>query len=379
MGSLMKRSTVTLWALALLLVTSWGQKTLGQKKAAAPTPLLSTSLSSGVVVEIAGKPVTWKDLRENYPHRAYQLEKEIHQKLYGLASEHYLKHYFENLGRSSGLNEEQAKEKYLLERTQISDAELKQQVEQYKDHPQLKGKSEAEIMKSVRPHIEQQKAGHVLRQLLQEAMLKKQFKFLWPEPVEGTYDMVFAADEHVRYGPEAGDIKPMGCKGDACPVTVVEYSEFQCPYCARVLPDTTKIMREYKGKIRWIVRDLPLDFHERAVPAAIAAGCAGEQGKFWHMYFKLFENQRSLSDKDFVKYAKQLGIYNSKFKDCQANPDAQMERIDRNLAEARRLDVNGTPAFFINGRRFSGALPYGQFKTVIEEELASRSKAKGKG
>ena len=153
---------------------------------------------------------------------------------------------------------------------------------------------------------------------------------------------------------------------------MVEYSEFECPFCARVMPDIKRLLTEYKGKIRWVVRDFPLSFHQRAKPAAIAAICAGEQGKFWHMYSKLFENQTKLGDSDFVTYAKAIGVYNDKYKKRVDSPAEALARIDRNMATGMKHGVSGTPAFFINGRRLSGALPYAQFKQVFESELSAK-------
>ena len=348
---------------------------LAQEKATLPT-----SKDGGqVVFSHKGKQVTVEDLKKEFPNTIFQIEKEAFEKLHQLAGDYYLRKYFEELGKKSKITADQAREKFLKEKGQLSDEELKAAVEQFKDHPNLKGKSKNEMKEVVGQSLKNQKESQALAQVFHEAMGKGELEFLWPLPQEAIYDVpVTADDKHVRYGPGYDDIKPMGCEGDQCPITVVEYSEFQCPYCARVLPTVKRLLEEYKGKIRWVVRDLPLEFHDRAIPAAIAAGCAGEQNKFWHMYHKLFENQRNLSDRDFVKYAKDLGIYNSKFKDCQANSDAQNERIQRNMNGARKLEVRGTPAFFINGRRFSGAIPYERFKVAIEYELGLADKKSDK-
>ena len=134
-------------------------------------------------------------------------------------------------------------------------------------------------------------------------------------------------------------------------------------------------MAEYKGQVRWIVRDFPLSFHDRARPAAVAAKCAHKQGKYWDMYFKLFENQRSLSDKDFEKYAKDIKVDFKKWRACVKNPSSVMALIDANFQSGQKVGVTGTPAFFINGKRLSGAQPYEKFKEVFEEELKAKRKS----
>ena len=154
----------------------------------------------------------------------------------------------------------------------------------------------------------------------------------------------------------------------------MEYSEFQCPFCSKVVPDTKRILAEYKGKIRWIVRDFPLSFHDRAKPAAIAAKCAAEQGKYWNMYSQLFDNQRNLGDSDLKSYADKIGLDKGKYDQCVANPGPMEAKIEKNMQTGMALGVSGTPAFFINGRRLSGAMPYSEFKRIIDDELSGKKK-----
>ena len=128
-------------------------------------------------------------------------------------------------------------------------------------------------------------------------------------------------------------------------------------------------MKEYKGKIRWVVRDFPLDFHDRARPAAIAAHCAAEQGKYWFMYKTLFENQKNLQDADLEKYASSIkGLDIEKWKSCLKNPTI-VSTIDKNIASGMKFGVNGTPAFYINGKKLEVGMNYEAVKAKIKEEL----------
>lgn len=341
----------------------------GEEKASARGTIIGGD-SQRVVTVIKGKPYTLSQLKKEFPHAVHQLEKKIYAELQEITAKLYIKSHFESQGSKLGMSGDQAQEKFLADEVKISNKELKEYAARYRTHPSFYGRSEREVLEMVRPQLEGEKRSMVIGDLVNKAMMNNTIRYLWPQPDEVRYELVITDEDHVRYGPSPDDIVPKGCEGDSCQITVVEYSEFQCPYCAKVVDDVTQIMKEYQGKIRWIVRDFPLDFHDRAIPASIAAGCAGEQGKFWHMYYKLFENQRKLSDSDFVKYAKGLGIYNAKFKDCQANADGQLARIDRSMASAKKLEVSGTPGFFINGKRFSGVIPYAIFKSEIEAALA---------
>jgi protein-disulfide isomerase len=160
------------------------------------------------------------------------------------------------------------------------------------------------------------------------------------------------------------------------PVTIVEFSDFECPFCKRVEPTLDKVMKEYKGRVNLYFRDFPLEFHQKAKPAAHASRCAGEQGKYWEYHRKLYDKQE-LGDENYLKYATELKLDVDKFKKC--NEEQRFEAsIKKDLEEGQKLGVTGTPGFFINGVFISGAQPYEKFKSVIDEELKT-SKTKGSG
>jgi protein-disulfide isomerase len=168
------------------------------------------------------------------------------------------------------------------------------------------------------------------------------------------------------YKAEVGSAPVKGPK-DAL-VTIVQYSDFQCPFCSRVEPTIDQVMKEYAGKVRVAWRNMPLPFHNNAKPAAIAAMAANQQGKFWQMHDILFKNQQNLGSADLEKYAQEIGLNMSKFK--AALEDKKLaEQIDADAAAGGKIGARGTPAFFINGRFLSGAQPFDRFKALIDEEL----------
>jgi protein-disulfide isomerase len=132
-------------------------------------------------------------------------------------------------------------------------------------------------------------------------------------------------------------------------------------------------MDEYKGEVRVVFKNNPLGFHNRAMPAALAAGAAGRQGKFWEFHDKLFENQRDMTDENFDKWAKELGLNVAQFKKDMEDP-ALKKLIEEEQAQGIKLGARGTPAFFINGRFLSGAQPFPAFKTIIDEEMKKADK-----
>ncbi|MEW5741561.1 MAG: thioredoxin domain-containing protein [Myxococcota bacterium] len=152
-------------------------------------------------------------------------------------------------------------------------------------------------------------------------------------------------------------------------VTIVEFSDYQCPFCSRAHNTITQLEKDYEGKIRVVMKQHPLDFHPRAKPAALAALAAGEQGKYWEMHNLLFANQQGgLEDSNFEQYAKQLGLNVEKWKADMQLPKFQAQ-ISKDTALAMQIGATGTPAFFINGRKLSGAQPIENFKRIIDEEL----------
>ena len=176
-------------------------------------------------------------------------------------------------------------------------------------------------------------------------------------------------------------------KGDLnAPVTIIEFSDFQCPYCGRFFKSTlTEIERDYikTGKVRYVFRDFPLDFHKQAPKASEAANCAGEQGKYWEMHDKLFENQNALMVDKLRQYAAEVGLESGPFDAC-LDSGKYAEEINRDVEDGKKAGVSGTPSFFIGksqgpgkeitGKRIVGARPYESFKQVIDQILADQGK-----
>jgi len=152
-------------------------------------------------------------------------------------------------------------------------------------------------------------------------------------------------------------------------ITIVEFSDFQCPYCKRVDPTLAQIRQTYGDKVRIVFKHNPLPFHTQAPAAHAAAEAAHRQGKFWEMHDLIINNQRELTPAKFEEYATQLGLDLEKFKKDRDSEDVK-KRIEADTSEAQRVGILGTPGFLINGRFFSGAQPFENFKRMIDEELA---------
>ena len=163
-------------------------------------------------------------------------------------------------------------------------------------------------------------------------------------------------------------------KGPAsAPIEMIEFSDFQCPFCLRANPTVTQVLNTYGDRIHFIYRHFPLPNHPNARPAAEAASCAAEQGKFWPYHDRLFANPGKLSDADLKQDAADLGLDGAKFNAC-VDSHKFKSQVDADVQAGSEAGVNGTPAFFINGRAVSGAQPYDLFKRIIDEELAAKTR-----
>jgi protein-disulfide isomerase len=168
------------------------------------------------------------------------------------------------------------------------------------------------------------------------------------------------------YKIEPGDAPRRG--GAEPKVTIIEFSDFQCPFCARVQKTLASLLHDYGDDVALVFRHNPLAFHERAMPAALAAEAAREQGKFWEMHDALFADQDHLDDEGLARHARALGLDGKRFAAARAGQRAK-ERVARDMAEAANFGARGTPNFFINGRNLRGAQPLEAFKAVIDAEL----------
>jgi protein-disulfide isomerase len=171
-----------------------------------------------------------------------------------------------------------------------------------------------------------------------------------------------------RYDVSADDDPVLG---DAnAPITIVEFSDFRCPYCGRFFAETLQpIMSNYEGKVKLVFRDYPI-LGPQSLTAALAGECMNAQGRFWDFHNQTFANQENLTREAFISYAEDFGVNVEQFTTCLDNQE-YIQEITADATYAQNLGVTGTPAFFINGRFISGAQPYSLFASVIDEELGS--------
>jgi protein-disulfide isomerase len=219
---------------------------------------------------------------------------------------------------------------------------------------QMQGRALAAMTPVIRRYLEEQQRSGAYRALVAELRTAgPRIEMVLDAP---RYEVAVAADD-----PSLG--------AAAAPVTIVEFSDFQCPFCLRVAPTLKKLREAYGDRIRIVWKDFPLtSIHPQAFKAAEAAQCAREQGKFWEYHDRLFANQQALQPEFLKKYATELGMDAAKFNAC-LDTAKYAERVQEHMGVGNSLGVGSTPSTFINGRLLAGAHPYETFAAIIDEEL----------
>jgi protein-disulfide isomerase len=306
------------------------------------------------LAEVNGEPITGEELERALGARLRQLEQQIYdlkrRQLETLISELLL---IQEAGRRG------TSVPALLDAEVTAKVGLvtEQEVEAFyrANKARLRGE-EATVREQVRTYLQQQKLAAQRAQLVET--LRSQAKVVDRLQAPPVVRVEVPFDGAVIRG--AAD----------APVTIVEFSDFHCPFCKQVQPTLVQLLARYPGKVKLVYRDFPIDgLHPQARRAAEAARCAWDQGKFWEYHDLLFAGPASATPEELERYAGQVGLDTGVFGRCLSE-GVHRAAVQRDFDEGARLGVAGTPGFFINGRPLSGAQPLEAFVRVIEEELA---------
>ncbi|MBI4815368.1 MAG: thioredoxin domain-containing protein [Deltaproteobacteria bacterium] len=198
------------------------------------------------------------------------------------------------------------------------------------------------IRPQLRTHLEQQKVGQAQNRVIGDLMKASNVKFDVPAPATEKAELAIAG-------------RPTKGKPDA-KVTVAVFSDFQCPFCSRAAPSAESLVAAFPNDVKVVFFNFPLNFHPMAMPSAIAASCAAEQGKFWEYHDTLFKRQSELSPELMDTVGKDLGLDLAKFAACRANPATQ-KKVQDDMSQGEAAGVEGTPSFFINGSHYPNGVP----------------------
>ena len=312
------------------------------------------------VAKIGTEVISAKELEDFAKGDLKKLESQFQEQLYQTKRQALdtiiMKRLVEAKAKAAGKSPEEFVQSEVMTRVPpTTDAEVQQVYDaakaQGRDLPPI-----AQVKDTIVRYVQQQKAQAAAQAYYDKLKADAKVEILLP-PYRAPRQQVEAK------GPSRGPA--------TAPITIVEFSDFECPYCSRAEETVSEVMRVYGDKIRVVYRDLPLPNHKNAPKAAEAAHCAGEQGKYWEMHAKLFANQRALEVPALKGYAKDLKLDQAKFDKC-LDSGATAAIVEESRRVGNEAGVNGTPAFFVNGVLISGAQPFDAFKEVIDAELAQK-------
>lgn len=307
-----------------------------------------TSAESQVVVAMIGKDaITMADLDKAAGREIFELRERT---LDNMISERVVK----AVAAKSGMSEDDFLKKQVEAKVPtVSVEEAKKFFEENKARlpPQLASQEFDAVKDTIVQGVTSQRRREAMGSIIEDIKSQAGVKVMLHAP-----KVQVAAD-----GPAKG---PKTAK-----VTIVEFSDFQCPYCSRGKKVMEEVVAKYGDKVRLVFRDFPLDFHDKAQKAAEAGQCANDQGKFWAMHDWMFDNQQSLDIPALKGAAKTMGMDSTAFDSC-LDSGKHAALIKKNTKDGQEAGVRGTPAFFVNGVFLSGALPFEKFKTEIDRALA---------
>ena len=313
-----------------------------------------------VVAEVAGKPITLKDVdakweeydsaeRSRLVQAMYQNRRNMIEVLVG-------DQLIENAAKAAGQSVDAFLAQDNVKRLPaVTEAEIAQFYQQNKDRAQ--GRTIDQLRGEIKPYLEARREQQARAMLVDELKAKSGagVKVLLDPP---RYVVPTAADDPTRGNP-------------AAPITIVEFSDYQCPFCSRVNPTLAKVRETYGDKVKIVFKDFPLPNHPQAPKAHEAARCAGDQKKYWEMLDAMFANQRALEVPALKQAARAIGLDGATFDQClDSGRWAAAVRSDMALGE--KMGVNSTPSLYVNGRALIGAVPFENFKAIIDEELSRK-------
>jgi protein-disulfide isomerase len=318
-----------------------------------PTFLYKKPAGDGVAAKIGKITITEQELTNGIESDLYEAEKKIFDIKFNKLRAMLLEKLMAADPKKKGLTNDQYMEKYIAKNIKITQNDINKFVKEKKIPADQLNKG---IEERIRNYLMVEKKREAVDNWLAVQTKKNPVEVFIPKPRRPTFNVA------------AGDSPFFGNKN--AKVTIVEFSDFQCPFCARGADILREIKKRYGKKVKVAFKQYPLPFHKDARQAAVASLCANEQKSdyFWKMHDWMFANQQKLDLGNLKQAAKKLGVNSKKFDECLGN-NKYMAQVEKELKEGQALGVKSTPTFFVNGQLINGAQPIEIFAEIIDEEL----------
>ncbi len=308
----------------------------------------------GIAVKAGDITITDKELYSGIESELFEAESKIFEIKFNKMNQLIIEKLIKKDPKAKGLTNDEYFTKYIAAKVKIGDKEVDAFIKERKIpttqvNPQVREK--------IVQYLSAQKKEEALQVWLGEQTKKTGIDVYFEKPKRPVFDV------------KVGDAPTFG--GDNAKVTIVEYSDFQCPYCSNASKVVRDLKKKYGNKIKIAFKQFPLSFHSQAKKAAVASLCMNAQSKdlFWKLHDHMFDNQSKLGPEDLKAAAKSLGADVEKFNKC-LDDNATIAQVEKEIQEGQKLGVKSTPTFYVNGQLVAGALPVDTFSEIIDEELA---------
>lgn len=309
---------------------------------------------NGVAAKLGNITITDKELYAGIESDLYEAEKKMFDIKFNKLNSLIIEKLIKEDPRSKGMTTDQYFEKFIASKFKVTDAEISKFIKEKKIpesqiNPQVKEK--------IVNYLSMQKKDVAVKAWIGEKTSKSGIEIFFEQPKRPTFDV------------KVGNAPSFG--GETAKVTIVEFSDFQCPYCAEGAKVLRQLKAKYGNKIKVAFKQFPLPFHSQAKRAAVAALCINEQKTelFWKMHDQLFADQGKLSPTDLKLIAKNLGADTTKFNKC-LDDNKYIAQVEKDIQEGKAIGVKSTPTFYVNGQLVAGALPVEMFSEIIDQELS---------
>jgi protein-disulfide isomerase len=321
----MKQWRLILVSAVMGITGSLGAEPMTTGAAAAPAP--------SVVVKVGNAVITAADMQSELGMRLYNIENQMYQTKKMWIDQKVKGLLFDQAAKDAKLSRADWEKREI---DAVVTAPSEGDVQNFLKNVPPQQAAMPDMNKRIFDMLSQQKRSQRENELVRALQARTTVEILLSAPEAPKIDITYSPNDPVL-GPANA------------PVTLMEFTDFQCPWCKRSQDSIHQVRKNYADKVKLVSRQFPLPMHNRAMPAAMAAVCAKAQGKFWEYHDKMFDGSPKLEDADLLNYAEQAGLKKSKFQKCLADP-ATKTQVEKDMADGQRYGVSGTPTFFLNGR-----------------------------
>jgi protein-disulfide isomerase len=318
-----------------------------------PSYLFRPATKDGIVAKVGEVEISSKELEEGIESELFEAESKVFEIKFNKLKSMVLQKYMDKDSRKQGLTNDEFLEKYISKNITISEKQIDTFV---KDQNIPAEHLNPQVREKIKNYLEMEKKKEAIDQWIAEQTKKSPVEVYLSKPRRPTFPV------EIGSAPVAG--------GKDAKVTIVEFSDFQCPFCAKGADILKDLKKKYGNKIKVAFKNYPLPFHNHAEQASVAGMCANEQSSdsFWKMHDEMFAHQDELDIEGLKKIGKKIGLKMDLFEKCLTE-NKYLTQVKADMEEGRKINVKSTPTFFVNGQLVNGAQPLEVFSELIDEAL----------